>query len=285
MRGYPLLSLIVLLALLPGRAFSEANNDTFQQYQKLLDRHLVEKALPGNGLVSAFDYRAALASNGTEQALKEQRETLKAFNPDTLDGQAESVAFWLNAYNFFMLEQILTERPDGELVSSVWDYGGRVNPFVDSVFERKQFAIGGRDYSLNEMEKEILLGEEYTSKGWKDARVHFAVNCASVGCPPLRDALYTAENLERLLAENTRRAFNTERHLKVKGETLYVTELFKWYSDDFNEASGSVRAFIREWADSEVADEVANTSTMEYIDYDWTLNAPDNFPELHQATD
>ncbi len=71
-----------------------------------------------------------------------------------------------------MLDQILTERPDGELVSSVWDYGGRVNPFVDSVFERKNFVVGGRNYSLNDMEKEILLGEEYASKGWKDARVH-----------------------------------------------------------------------------------------------------------------
>ena len=239
MRGYPLLSFIVLLALLPGRAMSDVNSDNFQHYQKLLDRYLIEHTLPGNGLVSAFDYRSALASDSLEKTLNEQRETLKAYNPGALEGKAESVAFWINAYNFFMLDQILTERPNGELVSSVWDYGGRVNPFVDSVFERKNFVIGGRNYSLNDMEKEILLGEEYASKGWKDARVHFAVNCASVGCPPLRNTIYTADNLERLLAENTRRAFNTARHLQVKGDTLYVTELFKWYEEDFAEASGS----------------------------------------------
>lgn len=285
MRGYPLLFLITLLALLPGIALSDTNSDIFQHYQKLLDRHLVEKTLSGNGLVSAFDYRAALASEGLNQALTEQRETLKAFDPRHLQGQAESVAFWINAYNFFMLDQLLTEQPDGELVSSVWDYGGRVNPFVESVFERTKFVVGGRSYSLNDMEKGILLGEQYADRGWKDARIHFAVNCASVGCPPLRDTIYTAENLESLLVENTRRAFSTARHLQVNGETLYVTELFKWYADDFNEVSGSARAFIREWADPEVADQVANTSSMEFIDYDWTLNQPASFPELRQQTD
>ena len=285
MRGYPLLSLIVLLALLPGRAMSDANRDSFQHYQKLLDRYLIEHTLPGNGLVSAFDYRSALASDSLEKTLTEQRETLKAFNPGALGGKAESVAFWINAYNFFMLDQILTERPDGELVSSVWDYGGRVNPFVDSVFERKNFVIGGRNFSLNDMEKEILLGEEYAGKGWKDARVHFAVNCASVGCPPLRTPIYTADNLERLLAEKTRRAFNMARHLQVEGDILYVTELFKWYEEDFAEASGSSKAFIEAWAAPEVANQVAGTWSLEFIDYDWALNTPDNFPTLDQPVD
>ena len=280
MRGYPLLSLIVLLALLPGRALSDANNSTYQLYQKLLDRYLIEKTLPGNGLASAFDYRSALDSEGLDRTLTEQREILKAFDPKSLEGQAESVAFWINAYNFFMLDQILTQRPDGELVSSVWDYGGRVNPFVDSVFERKKFVIGGRYYSLSEIEKDILLGEEYASRGWKDARVHFAVNCASVGCPPLRDTIYTAENLESLLVENTRRGFSTKRHLSVEGGTLHVTELFDWYQKDFIEASGSEQAFIEEWAAPEVADQVAGTEVMRFIDYNWILNSPANFSEL-----
>ncbi|MEH6354758.1 MAG: DUF547 domain-containing protein [Marinobacter sp.] len=114
----------------------------------------------------------------------------------------------------------------------------------DSVFGRETFVIGGKSFSLSQIEKGVLLGKDYQSRGWKDARVHFAVNRASVGCPPLRDTLYTADNLERLLAENTRRALNTDRHLKIQGDTLYVTELFKWYQDDFSEASGSTKAFI-----------------------------------------
>jgi hypothetical protein len=272
--------LSLLLAVWASVAQADANQELYGPYQEILGQFLLEKDLAGGGLVSAFDYAAATDQEQTLQKLANQREALAAFELSSLEGEAESVAFWINAYNFFMLDQILMERPDGELVESVWDYGGRVNPFVDNVFEREKFVIDGKEYSLNQMEKGILLGDDYAGKGWKDARVHFAVNCASVGCPPLRDAIYTADNLEGLLADNTRRAFLTDYHLKVEGKTLYVSELFKWYEDDFKEAAGSRKGFIQEWVDSSLAERVAQTSTTEFIDYDWSLNKPLNFPEF-----
>lgn len=279
MRGYKLVTGFLAWVIWPGVVWADINSALYKPYQQLLSGYLMEDT-PDNGLVSAFDYQAALADTDLAKTLEQQRKTLAEFDTDTLEGKAESVAFWINAYNFFMLEQILTEQPDGKLVSSVWDYGGRVNPFVDSVFEREKFVIGGEGFSLNQIEKDTLLGDEYASRGWKDARVHFAVNCASVGCPPLRDKVYTAENLERLLAENTRRAFNTDRHLKVEGDTLYVTELFKWYEEDFKEASGSTKAFIEEWADSAVMEGVVGTSDIKFINYDWALNLRANFSEF-----
>ena len=103
--------------------------------------------------------------------------------------------------------------------------------------------------------------------------------------PAVRTPIYTADNLERLLAENTRRAFNMARHLQVEGDILYVTELFKWYEEDFAEASGSSKAFIEAWAAPEVANQVAGTWSLEFIDYDWALNTPDNFPTLDQPVD
>lgn len=271
---------LFLLALWAGAVKADASGELYGPYREILEQFVTEKDLAGGGLVSAFDYAAATDQAKTLQKLKSQRETLANFELSGLEGKAESVAFWINAYNFFMLNQILTERPDGELVESVWDYGGRVNPFVDNVFEREKFVIDGEEYSLDQMEKEILLGKDYADRGWKDARVHFAVNCAAVGCPPLRGSLYTADNLDSLLAENTRRAFLTHYHLKVEGETLYVTELFKWYEDDFREAAGSRKAFIEEWVDASLAERVAQTSTTRFIDYDWSLNKPSNFPEF-----
>jgi len=270
-------SIFLALTLVPVLAWADINPGLYQEYQELLTKYLTEQTLPGNGLVSAFDYDAALADDELAKTLASQRQALEQFNPETLEGREESVAFWVNAYNFFMLAQILTERPDGELISSVWDYGGRLNPFVDSIFERKKFVVGGKRFSLDGIEKGILLGKEYQSRGWKDARVHFVVNCASVGCPPLRKQIYTADNLEAMLEENTRRAFNTPYHLRTSGDTLYGTELFKWYEQDFVEAAGSVRDFIDQWANDEVAVEVSRTSTLEYIDYDWSLNRPSNF--------
>ena len=269
--------LVLFMAMMPAWALAGTNSSLYAGYQRLLNDYLMEQTLPGDGLVSAFDYSAALADEQVAQIIARQTEVLRDFDPDTLAGRDQSIAFWINAYNFFMLSEILTDRPDGKLVSSVWDYGGRVNPFVDSVFERETFVVGGERMSLNDIEKGRLLGKDYADRGWKDARVHFAVNCASVGCPPLRQQIYTADNLEAMLKDNVRRAFNSPYHLKIQGDRLYVTELFKWYEQDFSKAAGSVRSFIRQWADNDTAAEVAKTSSLDYIDYDWSLNRPSHF--------
>ena len=273
------LMVVLWFGLFSGAVHGELSS-LYGPYQQLLEEYLREKTLENNGLISAFDYEAALADDDTLERLRAQRERLARFDLSDLEGREESTAFWINAYNFFMLNQILTERPGGELVDSVWDYGGRYNPFTDNVFQRKKFEIAGRKYSLDGIEKGILLGDEYADRGWKDARVHFAVNCAAVGCPPLRRSLYTAQNLEQLLATNTRRAFSTARHLQIDGKTMRVTELFKWYGEDFTESAGSRKAFIRQWVDSSTAERIESTSEVTFINYDWDLNRPENFSEL-----
>ena len=255
----------------------------FQPFATLLEGYLVEKPLENDGLVSAFDYRAALDNPDTKEILDDQRRRLAGFDISSLDTREKAIAFWNNAYNFFMIYQILTKRVDGKIVGSVWDYGGRYSPFKSSVFERDRFTVGGKNYSLNDMEKGMLLGDDFKSKGWKDARVHFTVNCASVGCPPLRSDIYTSGNIGAMMTENTRRAFNTPRHLHVEGTTLYVTELFDWYKADFTEKHGSIRDFIRAHADDAVIDKVNGTARLRYIDYDWSLNRPENFPELQKG--
>lgn len=252
----------------------------YEPYAQLLKDFLSEKKLPGDGLISAFDYAGALNDEATDERLVRQREQLAAFDTDSLDSRERAIAFWLNAYNFFMIAHILENRPDGELVGSVWDYGGRINPFRDSVFERELFEIDGRRYSLDGIEKGILLGDEYRERGWFEARVHFAVNCASVGCPPLRRQIYTPDNVDELMTENTRRAFNTPRQLEIDGNTLRLSRLFEWYEADFVEEAGSIREFIRRYADEETAAALQDTTRISYIDYDWSLNKPENFPEF-----
>ena len=261
---------------------SDLMKTTYAPYAALLANFLEEKDLPGDGLVSAFDYRAALSAPDTGELLQQQRELLSDFDTEQLDNRETAIAFWLNAYNFFMIEQILEQRPDGELVESVWDYGGRVNPFRDNIFERELFNVGGQKHSLDGIEKGILLGEQYRQRGWFDARVHFAVNCASVGCPPLRRQLYTPANVDELMSENTRRAFNTPRQLRVEEDRLYLTRLFDWYEEHFVTAAGSIRGFIREYADKELIEAIEATSTIRHINYDWDLNKPANFEEFRK---
>lgn len=269
----------VALASLPSVALATDLTTVYEPYAELLDRFVTEKNAPADGLVSAFDYDAALAHDATGALLDRQHDRLAAVDVDTLDTKAEATAFWLNAYNYFMIAHILQNPQDGELIESVRDYGSWYNPY--RVFSQDHFAIGGEHYSLDEMEKGILLGDDFKERGWFDARVHFAVNCASVGCPPLRDALYTADNVDDLLVENTRKALNTPRHLHVDGDTLYLTELFDWYADDYKYEADSVKDWIRAHGDAETVARVDAAERVRYIDYDWTLNAPDYFPEFN----
>ena len=281
--SHSMLPLAVAIAIGSAPAFGDGIvKKTFEPYQKLLAQYLIEKNLDNDGLVSAFEYEAALNADNTQALLDEQNALLADFDVDRIDTREKALAFWNNAYNYFMIEQILTELDDGELVDSVWDYGGRYNPFRDSVFERDMFEIGGEMYSLSQMEKDIMLGDEYREKGWWEARVHFTVNCASVGCPPLRSEIYTADNVDELMSENTRRAFNTPRQLRVEGNTLYLTELFNWYEDDYVDEEGSIRAFIRAHADDHIIEQMEQTDRIRHIDYDWSLNKPANFPEFNE---
>ncbi len=251
---------------------------TFDPFQKILNKHLSVKELNGGGLETSFDYEGAKKNPETEKLRKNQVTELQNFKVDSLDSKNEALAFWINAYNFFMINIILTEGFDGNKlnIDSVKDFGSFFNPY--KVFKKEINKVGGKNYSLDQIEKETLLGTEYREKGWKDARVHFAVNCASVGCPPLIKEVYKAKTLDKTLDENLEKAMHTPRHLEVKGKELHLTHLFKWYRDDFKEASGSVRKFIyKAIKNKNLLKAVKSTNDIDYIDYDWKLNRSENF--------
>lgn len=273
---------LMLALLLMAGAHAQANDDAmrelFAPYQTLLEQHLEERLLPHDGLVTAFDYAAADAAAETRMLLTEQRRRLAEFDPQSLATPETAVPFWINAYNYFMIDYILDHPQRGQIVGSVRDYGSLFNPY--RVFRQRAFDVGGRKYSLDEMEKDILLGDDYEARGWKDARVHFAVNCASVGCPPLRQAIYLPSAVDAVLTDNTRRALNTERHLRVDDNTLRLTRLFDWYQADYVEAEGSVRDFILAYADERVRLQVEGSERIDFVEYDWSLNSPGNFPEF-----
>jgi hypothetical protein len=251
----------------------------FEPYARLLERHLRELETAEGGLVAAFDYRAALDDRATGDLIRQQHAALAAFDIDTLDGRWAATAFWINAYNFFTLAHVLENpRRDGRPVRSVLDFGSIVNRH--RVFQRAVFDVGGAKYSLDGIEKGVLLGEPFAERGWKDARVHFAVNCASVGCPPLRRALYTAANTDDLLTENVRRALRTPRHLRVESDQLHLSRLFDWYGADFAAERGSVREFVMAYSAEANRPAIAATRRIVFIDYDWALNESANFDEF-----
>ena len=266
---------IVIFILFPTLAFGKI--PSFTSYQQILDKHLSEFN-QSRGFASAFDYAAAIKDALTLKSIAEQKELLNKFNPADLETREEALAFWINTYNFFMIAKIVQDgSKNGELkIKGIKDLGSFFNSY--SAFGEKDFSVNGIKMSLDEIEKGRLLSDEFRQKGWKDARIHFAVNCASVGCPPLRKSAYNPESINAVLDENEQKAMTTTRHIEWRGDTLWVTHLLKWYEKDFNENYGSVRKFIAHFTtDPAGKSKILEAQKMDYIPYDWKLNVKENF--------
>lgn len=275
-------SALWLFAALAGQPSAAQQPDgLFDAYATLLERHAVEIELESGGLVSAFDYHAAIGNAESRLLIGEQRQRLAELDDVPSERRETALAFWINAYNFFMIAHIVDNPEGGTPVESVKDFGGLFSPY--RVFSRPIFDVAGRLRSLDEMEKDILLGERFQERGWKDARVHFAVNCASVGCPALRDRPYTAANVDALLEENTRRALRTPLNLEIEDATVRLTRLFDWYAGDFVESAGSVDAFIESRLDPARRQAFKSNREREFIDYDWSLNSLENIRRWRQS--
>jgi hypothetical protein len=166
----------------------------------------------------------------------------------------EQMAFLINAYNAFTVEKILTRYPD---LRSIWDFG-RVfgNPFKDEFF-----TLLGRRMSLDGIEHGILR------KRYREPRVHFAVNCASVGCPMLREEAYAAERLGAQLEEQAVRFLSDRSRNRFASGRLEVSKIFDWFKEDFEPRE----AFFARYAAALGAPGGAFPVT--FLDYDWSLNA------------
>lgn len=177
-------------------------------------------------------------------------------------------AFLINAYNAGTVALVLTGYPG---IDSVRDLGGLLrNPW------RKAFLpLLGKTRSLDEIEHELLRGDP----DYRDPRIHFAVNCASIGCPALRPEAYTEERLDAQLADQTRRFLSDRsrnRYLQAQ-RRFVVSPLFDWYAEDF-EAGGGVTRFLLGHA--EALDVTAaslrgvpvDALSVRFTPYDWSLN-------------
>lgn len=273
-----MLKSLLFIFLITGAQLAIASESTFQDFQKILNKHLVEKTLSQGGFESHFNYLEAIKDQDTLKLIESQNKKLSSFDIKTLNSKEKANSFWINSYNFFMIKIVLKKGFKGKKlnINSVKDLGSYFSPY--KIFTKKINTVAGQNYSLDQIEKEILLGSEYKKKGWKDARIHFAVNCASVGCPPLIKPIYTANNLNHTLDTNLKKALKTQRHFDFTKKRISLTHLFKWYKKDFVEHSGSVKKFISPFLEEpNQRSALEKTSSFDYIDYNWKLNRPENF--------
>src|SRR6185369_6176459 len=176
--------------------------------------------------------------------------------PAKLDGKADTLAYYINAYNALAIQGILEGLSPSSLL-------GRAR-----YFKLKEWPLNGQTITLYDLEHKILrpLGEP---------RIHFAIICASRSCPFLRSEAYSAARIDAQLDDQARQFVNDpfRNRFDKATKTAHLSEIFKWFEEDF-QGAGSVQKYIARYiADPEVARDLAQDGyKLQYIDYDWNLN-------------
>ncbi|HZI32771.1 MAG TPA: DUF547 domain-containing protein [Candidatus Binatia bacterium] len=179
--------------------------------------------------------------------------------------EKQQLAFLINGYNAYTLKLILDHYP----IKSIKDIGH----FWSGPWDQPVVHLFGKTIMLNTIEQDMLR------KNYHEPRIHFAIVCASSGCPPLRNEAYVATRLDKQLNDQARQflANRNKNRVDQTAHVIYLSPIFKWYAGDFEKNAGSVLKFIKPfWPDSERAElEKAGSDNfqIEYTDYDWSLNA------------
>jgi len=265
---------LALVALPLGPAFAQFDH-SHAAWTALLKKNVV---LIDGGKASQVRY-AGLAKERAQ--LKAYLATLSQVTEGEFNGwsKPQQMAFLINGYNAFTVEKILTRYPD---LKSIWDFGKIFgNPFRD-----KFFTLLGKEGTLDRIEHETLR-----KKGvYDEPRVHFAVNCASIGCPMLREEAFVAERLDAQLEEQARRFLSDRSRNRFNAQkgAIEVSEIFKWFREDWTSgyrgfegrtpAIGSREQYFGRYAKL-LADTPGEQRLIEdgkasisHLDYDWSLN-------------
>ncbi len=202
------------------------------------------------------DYQG-LAADRAE--LETYLDHLAAIDPSPLD-RAGRMAYWINVYNAWTLKLIVDHLP----VDSIKDIG----PFWATPWSLRFVRLADRTVTLDYVEHEVLRPR------FRDPRIHFAINCASLGCPPLRPEPFVAERLDAQLDEQARAFINDPARTRLDGDTLHLSKIFDWFEDDFGGKKG-VLAFVRRYAEGGLKaglEALGDAVRLRHLDYDWALN-------------
>ena len=255
--------LLCLGLLLSSSAFAQFDH-SYSAWDALTKKHV--KWLPDNKQ-SRVDYAGFKADRAD---VKKVLDGLSAVPKAEFDGwsKPQQQAFLVNAYNAYTVELILTKYPD---LKSIKDLGS----FAQSPWKKKFFKLLGEEHTLDWIEHEQLR------PNYADPRVHAAVNCASIGCPALRNEAFTAAKLDAQLDDGFARFMGDRTRNRVKGGNLEVSMIFKWFKEDFEKGHkgfAKVEDVFAKYA-AQLSDDPAEQTKLRarslpvnFLDYDWSLN-------------
>jgi hypothetical protein len=261
--------LLSLVASVPAIAAGAATAGQAQHHawNTLLNRNVK----PVNqGHSSAVDYAAMQQDSAILSGYLQQLSQITPAEFDAWD-TASQLAMLINAYNAWTVQFILEKYPD---IESIKELGG----LFSSPWDKRFIPLLGKTRSLNDIEHQLIRG----SGRYNDPRIHFAVNCASIGCPALREEAYTGAMLQQQLDDQTRRFLSDSSRNYVKDNRVFLSAIFKWYGDDFEQGFAgtySVEAFLRRYPEAiklpptQQAQAEQQPLAIKFLPYDWSLNA------------
>jgi len=241
-------ALVTLLITAPQVHASEQYDQFLGLYNGLLIEYVQPVTKHKSGInYNGVDYDGWAADNRHSKAKK----LLRQINPKSFSAQDEKMAFWINAYNFLTIDLIVREN-ERETIKNL---GG----LFTSPWTANSWPLGdGKDYTLDHIEHKIL-------RPMGDARIHFAINCASISCPDLRSEAFRADKLNQQLNEQVMITLANEgKGLREENRTIYVSKIFDWFKEDFK--GGDIKVWLRDYKD------IDQKSSIKFMDYDWSLN-------------
>jgi hypothetical protein len=173
-------------------------------------------------------------------------------------------AYWINLYNALTLKVVLDHYP----LKSIRDINISPGLFSSGPWGATLLTIQGQKVSLNDIEHRILRPL------WKDNRVHYAVNCASLGCPNLQQDAYTPENTEALLEKGAREYVNHPRGVRLAGDRFILSSIYNWFQVDFGGSEESVVRHLRKYTDPKLGEKLKGFKGKISYEYDWRINEP-----------
>lgn len=250
-----LLSLIATISVFAAVSYAQFD---YSQLDSLLEKHVNGDKVNYKELILdkeiLFRFTTKLAEKSPDS------------HPDDFKTKNEQLTYWINAYNAFILKKIVEHYP----IDSIKDIN-----FIGFTIWLSKNLIGGEKISFKSLEDDIIR------ERFNDPRIHFAINCASFSCPPLKNQAYIPEKLDDQMDESTRSFINNLKNFKVdeKAKIVYFSSIFDWYDDDFNNwlqknqdlKEPHLLDFIKLYYNDTIPDDWYSFE-VEFLEYDWRLN-------------
>jgi hypothetical protein len=249
-KTFYVLQLIILLIMCSSKLSANGDVNLHAEWDFILKKYVLE---------GKVNYNKIISTPADLKRLNDYLTTLGNAEVSLLT-RDERLAFWINAYNAFTVKLILNHYP----LKSIKD--------IKDPWKQKLWYTANVKLSLDDIEH-IKLRKEF-----REPRIHFAIVCASIGCPALYPEAFEKNNIEQLLNRVARHFFAERRnfYLKTSGKitTIYLNRIFKWFKSDFGKDNKQIVEFIFPYLKKQDRDiiKVSDAFKINYLDYDWTLN-------------